>query len=173
MPLIGGVVTAIGFNLQWMDFLSYGSEVYERFTPEAVAYAYSPVGDDYFLRAGARIGYSNLQPDMPQSVKVEESDIYGAAEMGLLRDGLLIPTFTVGTGLLRRKVSQEIADPIIITGSNPLSQIQIFPFLYSTVGLGLPFFNGRIVAEMMYRYLWVPQDARMGNAYGVEVTVEL
>lgn len=165
---------ALGVSAGWQQRQDYGSGSRAAFVPEMVGLLYLPTPlPRFYLRPGLRVGYGGLdQADMPAALRVIERDLAGRAELALLRDGAVVPAFTVGTGLAYRWSTLEAGRPLSVAG-HAIADRQILPSLYAQIGVGLPLAGGLLVAEPHVRYEHAFGDERLGWRFGLDLTVRL
>lgn len=165
---------AAGTALSWLEVQDYGEERRSNFIPELVGYGYWPVlSERWFLRPGLRLGYAGLtQADAPQDLRFEERDVLWSAELGLLYDGVVIPSFTLGGGLLHRWIDVDAASSITVSESQ-FSRTETLGWGYAQVGLGIPFAQGTVVLEPFFRAQLTAYDERSYIRYGAELTIQL
>jgi hypothetical protein len=160
---------AAGFNLIWSRRVDYGVRVFSRFEPEAAGFMYTelPVGN-LWLRHGARLGYSHDQPQMPQSLRLEETDWKASIEEGLVYNWLLCPSLTAGVGYDWRTIKLKTSSPIT-TSDSRLNTTESFLWTYLQAGLGIPTMGGRFMIEPVARYQHLVSDSRTKWAFGLEI----
>ena len=162
---------AIGVTLGWQERRDYGNARRSNLIPEIVGFGYLPTSHPrLYLRPGVRLGYSGLQqPEYARGLSYREDDAVLAGELGVLYDALVIPSLTVGAGLVGRRI--EAASVIDTVDTSALDGTELQPMLYAQIGTGLSFGDGSIVLEPFVRYEWVRRDARIDWRYGLEATV--
>lgn len=163
---------AIGAAPAWEARNDYGEGSRMNFVPELLGFFYVPTSHDrYHLRAGARLGFSGFaQADMPRAVQVQEWDVRPALELGILRDGPVIPVFAVGVGAVARHVGLQTQAPLTnVEGSK--GHNEFLPRGYVHAALGVPF--GRVVVEPFGRYEVIVGDGRSAWRFGLDVSLAL
>lgn len=161
---------AAGLGVGWQTRRDYGASTFSRVMPEVVFYGYlGPLGGNVHLRPGARLGYTAFQPEMPSAVRVEESDLSVSGEIGVVYDWYLVPSVSLGGGLIHRSIALKTAAPVS-AGSEQISRTENLPHVFAQVGVGLPLWNGFIVLEPYARFASVQGDGRVGTQFGVEIT---
>jgi hypothetical protein len=164
---------AVGFNLGWMSRRDYGARTFRRFNPELVGYRYGSLGvEHYFWRAGLRLGYSSHQPEMPQGMRVEETDTTLLAEGGIMRDWYIVPVVSYGLGYDFRTTKIKIKAPIDAADSR-LNRSERLMMWYLQLGAGLPLAKGLFVLEPQLRYQSIEYDDRSRWVVGMEATIGL
>jgi hypothetical protein len=164
---------AAGVSVGWLERRDYGEATRANFIPEVVGYTYLSLGHRLFLRPGVRIGYSGLsQPDMPAAVAMREHDVAFSAEAGLVFDATVVPSLSVGTGVVARSVSLTTQAPVA-AGDEQLSHWEALPMIYSQLGLGLPMWKGKLLVEPFVRTEWLRGDPRSHWRYGLDITVRV
>lgn len=144
------------------------------FAPELVGYGYLGLGEhDLYLRPAVRAGFRGLtQPEMPRDLRLREYDLSAAAEIGIVRDGRLIPSLSAGAAAIARWTRLTTGDAVDATGSMS-DRTELMPAIYGQIGLGVPLGRAGIVAEPFVRYEHVFGDERIGLSWGIELTVGL
>ncbi len=162
---------ALGLSTSWQRRRDFGQATRWAFVPELVGLAYLPSPRERIhLRPAARLGFVGLTAaEMPRALQVVERDLTGAVELGILRDGFVIPSFAVGAGLAHRWISLEV-EPPLVAPAGALSERQLLPSVYALVGVGLPLAGGVAVVEPHLRYEKVFGDARLGWRVGIDLT---
>jgi hypothetical protein len=162
---------AVGTNLAWSFREDYGSRTFRRFEPEVVGYWYMNSGlDKLWLRHGARVSYSDAQPQMPKAVRMEEYDWKASIEEGLVWSSIVAPSLTFGIGRDWRTIKVKAKPPVTSVDSR-LNSKDDFLWMYAQAGLGIPLLNGKILIEPALRRQYLAHDARTVWAAGVELTV--
>jgi hypothetical protein len=161
---------AVGFSPNWQFRKDYGARYYRRFWPEIMGYAYAPSPiDALYHRFGAKIGYSNDQPEMPSGVQFVETDYSYSVDYGIVYSWLICPSVSFGMGIDDRTTKVKAAPPIDSVDDR-LDHKSKHRYWYVQSGLGLPFWDGRLLAEPTLRYQSVTLDNRVKWAIGFETT---
>jgi hypothetical protein len=165
---------ALGLSLGWQQRQDYGKDTRSAFVPEMVGHLYFATAfSRMYLRPGVRLGFAGLdRAEMPSAVQVRERDLGALGEISLLRDGILIPSVTLGAGLAYRWLHLETRPPLS-PSKRPIAEGQVLPAVYGQVGVGLPILRGLLVAEPHVRYDHVFGDDRIGWRFGADLTVRL
>jgi hypothetical protein len=169
-----GWAGALGLAASWQQRHDFGENTRANFVPELVGFGYLRLGESrLFLRPGARLAYSGLsQAEMPSAVRIEERDLTATGELGLVLDGPVIPSLTLGGGAASRWISLDLERPVTADGER-ISRHQILGTGYLQAGLGIPLVRGRLLAEPIVRYEITSGDDRAHWRYGVELTAQL
>jgi hypothetical protein len=164
---------AVGTSFGFVNRRDYGEGDSRRFFLEPAFHAYLalPV-DGLFGRGTFHFSYVWQQPEMPQSLRVKEQDLYAGLGMGLVYDWYVIPAVTVGMQFARRDIKIETSAPIQSNGSR-ISETENLMGYYTQLGVGIPLLHGVMVFEPFYRLRFFPEDEREGAAYGIDVSVQL
>jgi hypothetical protein len=170
----GGVPIALGVSGGMLRRNDYGDRTRSVFVPEIVGFVYAPTPiARVHLRPGLRLGYSRFgAAEMPGSLRFTERDRTASAELGLLYDGVIIPTLTGGAGFRLRKVDLALGRSINAE-AEPISGLEALPTLYGQFALGLPLGQTPLVAEPFARLEHIVGDDRSRWRFGVDITVEL
>jgi hypothetical protein len=160
---IGGVGSFRGNNLE-NSFL--------QFSPELVGYGYTPLSPDFLLRPGIRANYAWQQPIMPSAIQIKEYDFKAGPELGIVWNGWVLPSFTLGIGAIYRSTVLQVQDPIRIS-QDDISGSALKPYVQVQVGLGIPISGAVVVVEPFGRYTKVLGDGRLNWATGIETTLSL
>ena len=177
-PLLNGAGNdnprlAVGLGLGWTNRTDYGQNNFTRFAPEYLVQTYSPrIDQNFYVRPGLRLSYAWLQPEMPSSVRVEETDFNISPEVGFLYEWYVIPAVTFGAGADIRTLTLKTQGPMVGTDSN-ISNRETLWFGYFQGGVGLPLLKGLLVIEPYFRYNFVRRDNRVKYGYGVDTTLEV
>lgn len=162
---------AAGFNLAWTSRQDYGSRTFRRLTPEIVGFSYGSLPlDHYWWRAGLRLGYSTAQPEMPQAVRIEETDTTTLAEIAVTKDWYIVPSFAFGGGYDSRKTKVKVSAPID-TVDDRINRKETLWMWYVQAGAGLPLLKGLILLEPTIRYHTIQYDNRSHWMFGIETTI--
>ncbi len=164
---------ALGASLGWLRRADYGVGESERFFIEPLIHSYfaTPLRQ-FFLRPSAFLSYVWAQPEMPASLRVEETDLYLGLGLGFVYDWVLVPSFTVGTQFIHRNISLQASDPVTIE-TDLVSTSERHIALYVQGGIGVSLFSGDLVLEPFYRQRFFLDDQREGGAYGLESSYAL
>ena len=161
---------AAGVNMAWSIRKDYGARTLRRFEPEAIGFIYTALPwEKLWLRHGARLGYSAAQPQMPKSMRLEETDWKISAEEGLVWNSFLTPSFTGGIGYDWRTIKVKTASPVVST-DNRLNQKESFMWYYAQAGVGIPTLRGEYMIEPLLRWQHLSSDKRTNWAFGFELT---
>ncbi len=161
---------AAGVNMAWSVRQDYGTRDFRRFEPEAVGYIYTPLQWSHvWLRHGARLSYSKDQPQMPKSVRIEESDWKISIEEGLIWSWYVAPSITAGVGYDMRTVKVKTSSPIKSSDSR-LNSNESFIWSYLQAGLGLPALQGEYEFQPVLRWQNLVNDTRTNWAFGFEIS---
>ncbi len=153
---------AVGLSASWQERRDYGNETRSNFVPELVALGYAKTAvPRLFLRPGVRLAYSGLeQPEFPQGITFREDEAILSGEVGVVYDGLFIPSATAGVAMHYRHIGADSNIATVDTSSLGGSEVQ--PMLYAQIGAGLSLASGLIVVEPFVRYEWLRRDPRLG-----------
>jgi hypothetical protein len=166
-----GTVLAIGTGLSWHERADFGTGARASFVPELIAHHYRPATGRLYLRPGLRLGFAGLeQAEMPRAVRIRERDLGARAELGLLHDGVVIPSISLGVGATLRFLSLSTTEPLMVD-HDPVSRTELLPELYGRIGLGLPLARGALVLEPYLGYTLVRGDDRASWLFGLDATV--
>lgn len=162
---------AVGFNLAWTTRQDYGARTFRRLTPEIIAFTYGALPwEAFWWRAGARLGYSTAQPEMPQTVRFEETDTTTLIEAAITRDWYVVPTFAFGGGYDFRRTKVKVSAPID-SADDRLNRKETLWMWYVQGGLGVPLLKARVLLEPTVRYHTIQYDARSHWLFGMEMTI--
>ena len=162
---------AVGLNLAWTTRQDYGARTFRRLTPELIAFVYhaSP-WEETWWRGGFRLGYSSDQPEMPQAVKIRETDTTALFEAAITRDWYVVPSLTFGGGYDFRRTSVKTSAPIDIVDDRMNRKENLWMW-YVQGGAGLPMLKGLVLIEPTVRYHTIQYDNRSHWMFGIETTV--
>jgi len=161
---------AVGLGSIWSVRHDYGARSFQRSEPEIIGFYYTMLPSaKLWLRHGARLGYSNDQPQMPQSVRMEESDIKLAVDESLVWSGVLAPAVSLGIGYDWREIKSKKLAPVL-SRDDRLDTKQGFVWYYAQAGLGIPALAGEYMLEPVLRWQHLPIDRRTTWAFGFEMT---
>jgi len=161
---------AAGLNAAWSIRKDYGARTLRRFEPEAVGYIYTALPlERLWLRHGGRLGYSNDQPQMPKSVRMEEQDWKLSLEEGVVYNSYLVPSLAFGMGYDFRSVKVKTSSSLQSSDSR-LNTRESFFWYYVQTGLGLPALKGQYLLEPVLRWQHLRIDQRTNWAFGFEIT---
>jgi hypothetical protein len=139
------------------------------FAPEIFGQTYLHMSGPIFLRGGARLGGRGLiQPTMSTDVRLEERDFTMAAELGIVRNGFVIPSFTIQTGVAHR--SFRVGYGTTDSSMSMIGRSEWLPTISAQAGMGLPFARS-IVVEPFVRYEYIVDDDRRGLRWGLEMSI--
>lgn len=164
---------AVGVAAAWQERADYGEDTRASFAPELVGFGYVPVGGGrLYLRPGARLGHAGLsRPEMPNALRIAERDVSVAGEIGLVRDGAVVPSLTIGAGAVSRWIRLETSPPVSAPDER-ISRHQLLGTFHAQVGFGIPL-AGRFLIEPFVRFESVRADDRGHWRYGVELTARV
>lgn len=161
---------AAGVNWSWSRRLDYGNAYFYRFEPEIAGFKYSALPiNRLWLRHGARLGYSNDQPQMPQAIRLQETDWKVSIEEGIIYNSFIATSLTAGVGYDWRKITATSTAPITAKDSR-LSSKESFLWTYAQAGFGVSALGGKYMFEPIIRWQHLTADARANWAYGLEMT---
>jgi hypothetical protein len=161
---------AAGLNAAWSIRKDYGARTFRRFEPEAIGYVYTALPRErLWLRHGARLGYSNDQPQMPKSVRMEEQDWKLSVEEGVIYNSYLVPSLAFGVGYDFRSIQVKTSSPLQ-SSDDRLDTRESFFWYYLQTGLGLPALKGEYLLEPVLRWQHLRNDQRTNWAFGLEIT---
>lgn len=161
---------AAGMNIAWSVRKDYGARNFRRFEPELVGYAYMPLPISHgWLRHGARISYSDHQPQMPKSMRMEETDWKLSIEEGLIWNWYVSPSVTFGFGYDWRTIKSVRATPVKSADSR-LDSRETFTWQYVQLGVGIPALYGELEFQPSIRFQKLSLDTRTTWGFGFEMT---
>ena len=161
---------AAGLNCSWSRRLDYGNIYFYRFEPEISGFMYSPLPiERLWLRHGVRLGYSNDQPQMPQAVRLQETDWKASIEEGIIYNSIVAMSLTAGLGYDWRKITAKTTSPITVQDSR-LNSSELFLWSYLQAGFGVSALAGKYMFEPIVRWQHLTSDSRTNWAYGLEMT---
>ncbi len=161
---------AVGASTIWSYRADYGARSFRRFEPEVIAYLYKDLPwERSWLRHGARIGYSDNQPQMPKALRLEESDWKAAIEESILWNWYVVPSLTAGVGYDWRTIRVKTTYPVSSTDSR-LNTKDSFYWAYVQAGAGIPILSGAYMIEPVVRRQYLAHDNRTKWALGIEMT---
>lgn len=124
-----------------------------------------------FLRPSVRLGYEpKANGEAPMSVAITERSARALVELGILYNGLLVPSLSIQTGLLTRFLSLETQQPINKTDTHQLSRTEHLWQNSLSLGVGFPLDDGRFVIEPFYRLVRIQLDQRHRQQWGVDIS---
>ena len=164
---------AAGLSVGVLNRRDYGEGTATRLFFEPVFHSYFalPVTQLY-AKASLQFGYRWQQPEMPQAIRVEETDIYGAFGGGLVWDWILPTSLTGGSEFVRRTITLKTASPIDVP-RDEVSDTETLLGWYGQFGFGISMLRGFLLFEPFFRYRWFGDDAREGWGYGLETTFRI
>lgn len=161
---------ALGLSGVWSFRGATSDTSFTPFAPEIVGYTYHQLGNEgFWLRPGARVSYSWSQPSMPQALRVNDYDFKAGIESGILFNWAIVPSFTLGTGVIVRTTSLVTEAPIVVE-NDQISGRSLLPYLQAQAGVGLPFNQSKFVIEPFARYTLVFGDSRINWSMGAEAS---
>jgi hypothetical protein len=159
-----------GLSAVWSMREDYGARSFKRFEPEVVGFYYSQLpSPKLWLRHAARLGYSADQPQMPQAVRIEETDYKIAVDEAILFSGVVTPSFAFGAGYIWRQIAAKRENPVTAVDGR-LNQKLGFMWYYLQAGLGIPALDGEYLLEPMVRWQHLQADRRTTLSFGFELT---
>lgn len=162
---------AVGFNLAWTTRQDYGARTFRRLTPEIIGFTYGALPwESVWWRLGGRLGYATAQPEMPQTVRFEETDTTTLLEAAITRDWYVVPTLAFGGGYDFRRIKVKVSAPVD-SADDRLNRKETLWMWYVQGGLGLPLLKARILLEPTVRYHTIQYDARSHWLFGIEMTI--
>lgn len=162
---------AVGFNLAWTTRQDYGARTFRRLTPELIGFTYGAMPwHEYWWRAGVRLGYSSDQPEMPQALRIEETDTTTLAEAAITRDWYIVPSLAFGAGYDFRTIKLKTSAPLD-TADDRINRKERLWMWYVQAGAGLPLLSGLILIEPTARYHTIQYDKRSNWMFGIEATI--
>lgn len=164
---------AAGLSVGVLSRRDYGEGTATRLFFEPVFHSYFalPVNQLY-ARASFQFGYRWQQPEMPQAIRVEETDIYGALGGGLVWDWIVTTSLSGGPEFVRRTITLKTAAPIDVP-KDAVSDTEMLLGWYAQTGFGISMLRGFLLFEPFFRYRWFGDDAREGWGYGLETTFQI
>lgn len=166
------MIFAIGGGVSVYYTQPYAEQTITQPAPEAVIYAYLPLGKHLYLRPGARINYSWDQNESPESLNIKETDLRYYGELGLVFNWIVLPSFSIGLGVDRRTTTFATKPPIYVFQDNISTAENLFT-TYIQTSVGFPIIRGWLMIEPYLRYTIVQNETPQGLGYGIEATVEL
>ncbi len=129
--------------------------------------------NNLFLRSGVRLGYEHIpDEEAPQSIKIREQSFRGGFELGILYEGLMVPSISLQAGVLRRKLTLDTSSQIT-SKSTDFPMIEWLPMGILNLGLGLPIEGGKLILEPFYRFVWIAKDTRQTSQWGIDASWSL
>lgn len=163
---------ALGVSLGFLQQQGLGAQTEAAFVPSLVGFGYVPVFPRLFLRPGLRLGYEGLsQSPSSYGARVQEHGVQGTAEIGLVYDAWLVPSFTVGAGVDYRSIN--FVGRGIVADSDVLDHKEWLGLAFAQVGLGLPLFQGAFMVEPYARVQRTFTDDRSLLQLGFDLTFAL
>lgn len=163
---------AAGGDLAWTSRNDYGARTYRRFMPEGIGYLYFPLVQSVYVRPGLRLAYVWDQPEMPQALRIEESDFMASAEAGFLWNWYVVPSLTFGYGYDFRTIKLKTSEPISMVDDR-ISGKETLNVMYGQMGVGVPVMSGLFLLEPFIRYWDIKTDDRSHWTFGAEATVAI
>ncbi len=159
---------AIGVAPQFQIRQDFGQAKRSAFVPELVGFRYIGLTDRVFIRPGLRLGFGGLsQAEMPVAFQVTEHELMLLGEIGILFDGPVIPSLSVGTELIGRITNVKTREPV---SSNRKGKTDLLFGGYVQIGLGVPIGASKLVVEPFARFERVIDDFRPSWRLGAEVS---
>jgi hypothetical protein len=164
---------AAGTSLGWLSRRDFGEGNSERFYLEPVVHGYFPTPVQHlFLRPSLMASYVWTQPEMPQALRIEETDFYFGLGAGFVYDWVVLPSLSFGAHWVNRSIKLVTKDPVTVE-NDQISRSENLTALYAQLGLGVPLFEGFLVIEPFYRFRVFLDDERESGAYGIETTLQI
>lgn len=163
---------AMGGGLSFYNLQDYGESTFTPIAPEFVTYGYLNIFSKFWFRPGLRLNGTWQQPDMPQALRIEETNLIGMVDAGIVFDWIIVPSFSCGIGKIFR-ISKFKTQAPIAPGVDNISGTELIPMYQFQIGLGFPILKGLILFEPYGRYTIVQNDQRYGWGYGFEMTFQI
>ncbi len=161
-----------GVSFSFLRQHDFGEDTRSRFVPELFFLRYQKLSDRWFLRPGVRTGYQGLwQVEMPKRVRVEERALYGLGELGIVYDAMLVPSFSLGGGVMQRWIRLTVSGDVQSPTDDPLDRNETLGMIYWQFGLGIPISRGRFMVEPYLRNQYTFSDERSHWQYGFDASV--
>lgn len=139
--------------------------------PELIGYGYLHVHGPVFARVGARLGSRGwIERDMPSELNIHEREVSVAGDIGLVRQGAVVPSLSFQVGLAHRWFDVTATD--IDVSMSKFGSSEWLPMLALQAGLGLPL-TKRLLVEPFVRFETLVSDSRLGLRWGIEATVAI
>lgn len=123
-----------------------------------------------FFRPGVRFGYEQIpDEEAPQAIKIREQSFRGGLELGILYEGVMVPSVSLQAGVLRRQLMLEKGSQII-SESRSFPTTEWLPTATMNLGLGLPLEGGKLILEPFYRFVWIAKDTRQTTQWGLDAS---
>jgi hypothetical protein len=159
-----------GLSAVWSIRKDYGARSFKRFEPEAVGFYYTQLpSPKLWLRHAARLGVSTDQPQMPQAVRLEETDYKLSVDEAILFSGVVTPSLGLGAGYVWRQISAKRENPVTMIDGR-LNQKLGFMWYYLQAGFGISALEGQYMLEPMVRWQHLRSDRRTTLSFGFELT---
>ena len=167
-----GIPIALGLSGGVVRRNDYGDRTRSAFVPEIVGFSYFGAGRVH-LRPGLRMGFARFGgADVPGALRFKERDTTLTGEVGLLFDGVLIPTLTAGGGVRLRSLALTLGRSIEAE-TEPISGWEALPTAYVQASLGMPVSEAPLVIEPFARFEHIAGDDRSRWRFGLDITIEL
>lgn len=125
-----------------------------------------------FLRPGIRLGFDHIPDEgAPQWLSISERTFEGGLELGIIFDGLLVPSISWQSHLLARRLTLKTGG-LVHSGSGHFPRTEWLNSNAVNLGLGLPIEGGKVLVEPFYRRVWVKGDERQSERWGIEASWE-
>jgi hypothetical protein len=154
---------------------STGTEkAYNQTSGEVVGYSYSEINENFVVRPGIRLGYTpGQEPAGAESISISENDFKSAAEVALLWRKLpVIPSLSMGAGMIYRSVSVSTRSPVVSNQSS-IGGSSILPTVHGQLSVIVPIRQGKLEFAPFARYTHVFSDSRIGWFFGLESSIAL
>ena len=159
-----------GLSAVWSVREDYGARSFKRFEPEVVGLYYSKLpAAKLWLRHAARFGFSADQPQMPQAVRIEETDYKLSVDEAILFSGVVTPSIGAGAGYIWRQIKAKRENPVTSLDGR-LNEKMAFMWYYLQAGLGISALDGEYLLEPLIRWQLLRADRRTTLAFGFEIT---
>ena len=137
--------------------------------PELIGYGYLHVDGPVFARVGARVGSRGyIDRDMPTDLNIREREVSLAGDVGLVRQGAVVPSLSLQVGWAHRWFDVTATD--VDVSMSRFGRSEWLPMVSMQAGLGLPL-TKRLLVEPFVRFETLVSDTRLGLRWGVEATV--
>ena len=166
------MVWAAGGSIAFLNERAFGDQSRNALVVELLGVRYLRFAADstWYARPGIRLGFQGLlQAEMPSQVAVEERGPTAAVEVGILNDGIVVPSLTFGAGAVYRFIRLHTEGNVARSGK--LDRQELLGLLYAQLGIGIPIEGGRFMVEPYLRLQKTMSDDRSLLQFGWDVTV--